>query len=142
MDDDSHLPELSHIYLESNEKEDEVDEIVDTLLDLPVKNLEQRIKDLGTEITMRTIIRNGALSSMGTHQLRLEESLRQMHYRSAVNGSALSRRTALEQEMARTEFRKLEEWLSYFRDASRLRERLQEAKEDLALEREKRRLVK
>ena len=124
------------------EKEDEVDEIVDTLLDLPVKNLEQRIKDLGTEITMRAIIRNGALSSMGTHQLRLEEGLRQMHYRSAVNGSALSRRTALEQEMARTEFRKLDEWLLYFGDVSRLRERLQEAKEDLALESEKRRLVK
>ena len=123
------------------EKEDEVDEIVDTLLDLPVKNLEQRIQDLETEITMRAIIRNGALSSMGTHKLRLEENVRQMHYRSAVNGSALSRRTALEQEMARTEFRKLDEWLSYFRDASRLRERLQDAREELALEREKRRLV-
>ena len=124
------------------EKEAEVDEIVDTLLDLPVKNLEQRIKDLGTEITMRAVIRNGALSSMGTHQLRLEESLRQMHYRSAVNGSALARKTALEQEMIRTETRKLDEWLSYFRDASRLRERLQEAGEELALERERRRLVK
>ena len=122
-------------------KEDEVDEIVDTLLDLPVKNLEQRIKDVETEIAMRAIIRNGALSSMGTHQLRLEENLRQMQYRSAMNGSALARKTTLEQEMARTEFRKLDEWLSYFRDMSTLREKLQAAREELVLEREKRRLV-
>ena len=122
-------------------KEDEVDEIVDTLLDLPVKNLEQRIKDVETEVAMRAIIRNGALSSMGTHQLRLEENLRQMQYRSAMNGSALARKTTLEQEMARTEFRKLDEWLSYFRDMSTLREKLQAAREELVLEREKRRLV-
>ncbi|MCH8837982.1 MAG: hypothetical protein IIA60_09325 [Candidatus Marinimicrobia bacterium] len=122
-------------------KEDEVDEIVETLLDLPVKNLEQRIKDVETEIAMRAIIRNGALSSMGTHQLRLEENLRQMQYRSAINGSAMARKTTLEQEMARTEFRKLDEWLSYFRDMSTLREKLQAAREELVLEREKRRLV-
>lgn len=122
-------------------KEDEVDEIVETLLDLPVKNLEQRIKDVETEVAMRAIIRNGVLSSMGTHQLRLEENLRQMQYRSAINGSALARKTTLEQEMARTEFRKLDEWLSYFRDMSTLREKLQAAREELVLEREKRRLV-
>ena len=122
-------------------KEDEVDEIVDTLLDLPVKNLEQRIKDVETEIAMRRVLLNGALSSLGTHQLRLEERIRQMQYRSTMNGSALARKTTLEQEMARTEFRKLDEWLSYFRDMSTLREKLQAAREELVLEREKRRLV-
>ena len=123
------------------EKEDEVDEIVDTLLDLPVKNLEQRIKDVETEIAMRAIIRDAALSSMGTHQLRLEENLRQMQYLSAMNGSVLARKTTLEQEMARTEFMKIDELISYFKDMSKLREKFQAAREELALEREKRRLV-
>ena len=141
MDDDSHLPELSHIYLESNEKEDEVDEIVDTLLDLPVKNLEQRIKDVETEIAMRRVLLNGALSSLGTHQLRLEERIRQMQYRSTMNGSAQARKTTLEQEMARTEFMKIDERISFFKDMSKSREKLQAAREELVLEREKRRLV-
>ncbi len=126
----------------NQEKEDEVDEIVDTLLELPVKNLEERMKQLETEIQMRAIIRNGALSSLGTHQLRLEENLRQVHYRSAINGSALARKTALEQEMARTEFRKIDEWLAYFKDVIKLQDDLQHTREELALEREKRRLVK
>lgn len=125
----------------NTEKEDEVDEIVDTLLGLPVKNLEERIKQLETEVQMRAIIRNGALSSFGTHQLRLKEKLRQVHYRSAINGSALARKTTLEQEMAQTEFRKIDEWLAYFKDIIKLQDDLQHTREELALEREKRRLV-
>ena len=122
-------------------KEDEVDEIVDTLLDLPVKNLEQRIKDVETEIAMRRVLLNGALSSLGTHQLRLEERIRQMQYRSTMNGSAQARKTTLEQEMARTEFMKIDERISFFKDMSKSREKLQAAREELVLEREKRRLV-
>ncbi|MCH7574817.1 MAG: hypothetical protein IIA59_06800 [Candidatus Marinimicrobia bacterium] len=122
--------------------EDEIDEIVETLLDQPVGNLEERVKQIETKLAMRRVLLGGALSSLGTHQLRLEERIGQMHYRSAVDGSALARKTALEQDMTRTEFRKIDEWLSYFSDAIRLQEQLQEAKEELALEREKRRLVK
>ena len=119
----------------------EVDKIVDTLLGLPVKNLEDRIKRIETEVAMRRVLLNGALSSLGTHQLRLEERIRQMHYRSAVDGSALARKTALEQEMARTEFRKIDEWLAYFKDMIGLQEQLQQAQEDIELEKQKRRLV-
>ncbi len=119
----------------------EVDKIVDTLLGLPVKNLEDRIKRIETEVAMRRVLLNGALSSLGTHQLRLEERIRQMHYRSAVDGSVLARKTALEQDMARTEFRKIDEWLSYFSDVIKIQMQLQQTREDLALEQEKRRLV-
>lgn len=124
-----------------SKKEGEVDEIVDTLLRLPVKNLEDRIKQIETEVAMRRVLLNGALSSLGTHQLRLKEKLRQVHYRSAINGSALARKTTLEQEMARTEFRKIDEWLAYFKDVIKLNDDLQQAREELTLEREKRRLV-
>ena len=124
-----------------SKKEGEVDEVVDTLLGLPVKNLEDRIKQIETELAMRKVLLNGALSSLGTQQLRLEERIRQMHYRSAVNGSALARKTALEQEMARTEFRKIDEWLAYFKDMIGLQEQLQQAQEDIELEKQKRRLV-
>ncbi|MCH8206433.1 MAG: hypothetical protein IH956_05455, partial [Chloroflexi bacterium] len=37
-------------------KEDEVDKIVDTLLDMPVMNLEAQVKRLESEIAMRGVI--------------------------------------------------------------------------------------
>ena len=48
------------IYMEKRKsiKEDEVDEIVGTLLDMPVMNLEAQVKRLESEIAMRGVIFN------------------------------------------------------------------------------------
>jgi len=55
--------------------------------------------------------------------------------------SAINVKVDLEKELARAEVRKTEELISHFRDVSRLKEKLQEAKEELELEKQKRKLV-
>ena len=126
----------------SNRKgEDEVDEIVETLLDQPVGNLEERVKLIETELGMRQVIFKSTMDGLGTRRIRLNDNLDKLWY-SSVLGLDSGRRAALEQELFRTQNNEMDEWLAYFKDASKLREGLQEAKEDLALEREKRRLVK
>ena len=121
--------------------ENEVDEIVETLLDQPVGNLEERIRRIESELGMRQVIFSAAMDGLGTHRIRLEENLEKLWY-SSVLGLDSGRRAALEQEFFRTQNNEIVERLDYFKDASKLRERLQEAKEELALEREKRRLLK
>ena len=120
---------------------DEVDEIVETLLDQPVGNLEERIKRIENELGTRQVIFNAAIDMLGTHRIQLKDNLDKLWY-SSLLGLDFGRRAALEQELFRTQNNEMVERLDYFKDASQLRERLQEAKEDLALEREKRKLVK
>lgn len=117
-------------------KNKEIDEIIDTLIGIPAKNLENKIKELEAEINMRRNVLNEALTGLGTRGLQLEEKIWQMRY-SGININVL-----LEKELSRTEIRKTDELISYFRDVSRLKEKLQDAREELALEKEKRKLVK
>ena len=117
-------------------KNKEIDEIIDTLIELPEKNLENKINELEKEISMRRNILNEALSNLGTQKLQLEGKIWQMRY-SGININVL-----LEKELSRTEIRETDELISYFRDVSRLKEKLQDAREELELEKQKRRLVK
>ena len=121
--------------------EDEVDEIVETLLDQPVGNLEERVKQIENELGTRRVIFHAAIEMLGTHGIQLKDKLDKLWY-SSLLGLDFGRRATLEQELFRTQNNEMVERLDYFKDASQLRERLQEAKEDLALEREKRRLVR
>jgi len=116
-------------------KDKEIDEIIDTLIEIPAKNLENKINELEKEINMRRNILNEALSNLGTKKLQLEGKIWQMRY-SGININVL-----LEKELARTEIRETDEWISYFRDVSRLKEKLQDAKEEFELEKKKRKLV-
>ena len=122
------------------EREDEVDEIVDTLLDLPVKNLEAKVKQLEDEMEMRRVIFRGTLDNLGTRRIRLEENIERLWY-SAVLGLDSGRRSAMEQRLIQTQNKEIDEWLAYFKDMNQLQGSFQEAKQELALEREKRRLV-
>jgi hypothetical protein len=119
----------------------EIDDIVDTIIELPVKNLENKIKEIETEIIMRKSILNEALMSLGTRGFELEKKIWQMRY-AGMFEFTFRTKTDLEKELARTEMRKTDEWVSYFRDVSRLKEELQNARENLALESEKQKLVK
>ena len=112
-----------------------IDEIIDTLIELPEKNLEKRINEIESEISMRRNILNEALSNLGTQKLQLEGKICQMRY-SGINVNLL-----LEKEFAKTVIRETSEWVSYFRDVSILKEKLQDAREELNLEKEKRKLV-
>jgi len=120
--------------------EENVDEIISKIVGLPSENLEERIKELETELGIRRNLLNNALSILGTHQLRLDEKIRQLRY-ATIQGLDVSRKAVLEKEKLKTEMRKLDEWNLYFRDVSKLREKLREAKEELTIEKEKKRLV-
>lgn len=85
---------------------------------------------------MRRNILDESLSNLGTQKLQLEGKIWQMRY-SGININIL-----LEKELSRTKIRETDEWISYFRDVSRLKEKLQDANEELELEKEKRKLVK
>ena len=122
-------------------REDEIDEIVDALLDQPVGNLEERVKQIESELGTRQVIFNAAIDMLGTHRIQLKDDLDKLWY-SSLLGLDFGRRATLEQELFRTQNNEMVERLDYFKDVSQLRERLQEAQEELALEREKRRLVK
>ena len=56
--------------------------------------------------------------------------------------SGININVLLEKELSRTKIRKTDEWISYFRHVSRLKEKLQDAREEFELEREKRKLIK
>lgn len=122
----------------NNTNNTEYDELIDGLLDLPVNNLESRIQELEKELKIRKVILNEALSSLGTHQLRLEDKINRQKYMLGLEAN----KTNLLKEIARTEIRKADELISYFRDVFQLKERLQAAKEELAKERKKQKLVK
>lgn len=117
-------------------KNKEIDEKIDTLIGIPAKNLENKINELEAEINMRRNVLNEALTGLGTRGLQLEEKIWQMRY-SGININVL-----LEKELSRTEIRETDELISYFRDVSRLKEKLQDAREEFELEKEKRKLVK
>ena len=65
----------------------EDDEIVSTLLRLPSKNLEARIKELEQEIHERQKMRNNILSKLATHRIRLEDHKRHLEYISLIGQS-------------------------------------------------------
>ena len=117
-------------------KDREFDSIVNNLLDLPITNLESRIHELEDEITFRSILRDNTLSQIGTNELQLKDQIQRLRYTFDV-----TKRISLHFELTKLRLRKAEEQLEYFRDISRLRERLIEAKEELRIEIEKRRLV-
>jgi len=121
--------------------EREFDDIVAALLGLPVSNLEDRIKYLEYEITYRQVLRDSNLSNIGTNQVRLKDEAWHLRYIPVFN-PAFNHISHLKREIALLESGRINEWLSCFRDISRLKERLQQAKEELNMEKEKRRLVK
>jgi hypothetical protein len=124
---------------ERDEKDKEFDNIVDTLLELPIKNLFSRIYELENEIHFRQSLRDNALTKLSTHQLRLKEKLRQLRY--ASSDTALSRKMSFEFEIIKLESQKINERLTYFRDITGLQERIQQAKEELAIKQNNKRLI-
>lgn len=124
----------------SQRKEVEQDDIVETLLRLPVKNLEERVKKFEKEIQKRLNIEVETLTSLGTHQLFFKERARQLHYASAI-GNALNTKTHFEIEISKLGIQKTKEILDCFRDISKLQDSIREAREDLLRENLKLKLI-
>ncbi len=127
--------------IEYRKKEEiEEDELVDTLLGLPVKNLRQRARELDTKIDERLRLNRDTMGRFGTNQLLFEEKVRQHRYNGASGkGDATMQRFEL--EIAKLENQKHDEMLACFRDISRFQEQLREAKEELEREKLKLRFI-
>ena len=115
-----------------------IDEIVETIIKLPVQNLEERIKSIKTEINVRQEILDSSISSLRSRELELEEHIRRMKY---CLGSEMNRKFILENELTKIKIMKINDSISHFRDVSKLKEKLQSAKEELVIEAEKRKLA-
>ena len=117
-------------------KEAEQTDVVDDLLKQPVKNLEDRVKQLENEIKDRLNLNIDTLSKLGTQQLFFKERARQLHYT-----APFTTKSQFEIETARLEVQKNREMLDCFRDISRLQEQLRESTEELKRERLKLKLT-
>lgn len=115
---------------------DILDSVVGNLLNLPVQNLEEKILQLETEIKLRNHLKDQAISSLSTQQLRIKDHLKRLRYEFES-----SRKTSLEIEKLKLERDKINSWQSWFTDLHELNEKLQSAKEELSIEKEKRKLL-
>ena len=125
---------------DGNKLDREFDDVVAALLRLPVSNLEDRIKYLEYEIACRQVLRDNNLSIIGTNQIRLKDEAWHLRYITVFN-PAFNHISHLKREIALLEASRINERLGCFRDISNLNERLQQAKEELNIEKEKRRLI-
>jgi hypothetical protein len=116
------------------------DSIVETLLRLPAKNLETRIRQLEDEIRDRKRLRDEFLSTMGTQQLSLEERAWQLRY-SGFTDRGLEHLGAIESEIRRLGQMKVTEQIFSLRDVALIREKLMTAQEELEQELVKLQLV-
>lgn len=123
----------------TKERKYEDDELVSALLKIPAKNLEERIELIESEIRERKELSNEGLAQLGTQQLHLDEKIRQIRY-TTDRGDAFSR--SLKFQFINLEIQKMKEMIGCFKDVSWLKQRLQEAKEDLEMEKHKSKLLK
>lgn len=114
----------------------ESDEIVSALLRLPSKNLEGRIKGLKEEIQERGKMRNHVLSRLETHGIRLKDHKKRLKYIS-LTGQSPAELQSIASDLLKIETSMAGELKDCFRDISGLKERLQEAREELEMERQK-----
>jgi len=116
------------------------DDILKTFLELPKKNLETRIKHFEDEIKTRQTLSNKALSGLGTHQLQIKDKLWRLRYVSMLNEGFIVNRDFIKQ-LINLEEQKFKETINCFNDILRLKEKLQEAREELELDRQKLKLI-
>lgn len=128
------MPPDGHIIHENHE------DVVDTLLQLPAKNLEQRVAKLEADIGSRQRISDEALSLLGTHRLRLREQQWRLRYCTPVD-QAFRVREQLTRELVNVDELMRRERTDCFQSLVQLKEELQQAQEDFEFERQKLKLL-
>ena len=123
----------------AKKREDKDDELVSALLKIPAKNLDERIMLIESEIRERKNLSNEGLAQLGTQQLHLDEKMSQLRY-STDWGDTFSKN--LKFQFINLEIQKMKEMIGCFKDVSWLKQRLQEAREDLEMEKQKSKLLK
>lgn len=117
------------------EKEDEHD-IINALLNVSKHNLEQRIKLLENELVNRQRIFDKVMTNLGTNKIRLEDRLHRFRY------VGFQGREMMIRDLSHLDFKIVSEWTEFFRDMFRIKEKLQETRSELRVERFKKKLVK
>lgn len=110
------------------------------LLVIPIENLEQRIRDLKSEIIERREIKEALLRELEHQRRGLEDAVNQLEF-DKFNPVFLSRKTTLQSQMLNVEQNKFHEEISCFRDVIMLKEKLRFAEEELRKQREKSKLL-
>jgi hypothetical protein len=121
-----------------NNIDEDIDDIVNSIIKLPIKNLEERIKNIKIDIKERETIFESSLSILARREIEIEFHLSKMKY---SMGNELNRKFSLENELANIRNTKIGNTISHFHDSLRLKEKLQLAKEQLTMERKKRKLI-
>lgn len=116
------------------------DNIIGTLLRLPAKNLETRIRQLEDEIRDRKRLRDEFLSTIGSQILGLEQRAWQSRY-SGFTDRGLEHLRAIESEIRRLGQMKVTEQIFSLRDVAQIQERLQIARDEFEQELMKLRLI-
>ena len=107
-----------------------------SLFTLSKRNVEGRIRGLEADIKTRQKLSDQALSALSTHKTRLREQVRPFHYLGASG-----EHRDFSKQVAKLEEAVIREMTSCFGDVSKLREKLQEAKEELETEKQKLKLA-
>ncbi|MFA5032761.1 MAG: hypothetical protein WC614_07060 [bacterium] len=124
----------------SNADSDNDDDDLQRLLLVPIENLEQRIKELESEIDERQKIKKGLISELEHQRVGLEDAVNQLEF-DKFNPSFMSRRTTFQLQMLNVEQSKFHEEISCFRDVIILKEKLRFAQEELRKQKEKSKLL-
>jgi exonuclease VII large subunit len=114
----------------------ENDELVEALLKLPSKNLEARINAIESEIDERHKMRNHVLTKLQTHKTQLKGHKERLKYVS-LSGQSPEVLQRVVSDLLKIDNSMAIELKDCFRDISRLKERLQEAREEMEIERQK-----
>lgn len=118
----------------------EDEELVEALLRLPSKNLETRIDSIETEIKEREQMRNHILSKLETFKGQLKSHKERLKYLPST-GQSQTIVQKIAGELLKIDIGIGQELKDCFKDISRLKERLQEAREEFEMEKKKLALV-
>ena len=108
---------------------EENNDIVKDLLNVSKHNLEERIKLLEKELIIRRKIFDDNMSNLGTNKLTLEERINRFRY------VGFQDREMMIRDLSHLDFKIISEWTEYFRDMLHLKEKMQEAKSEMKVER-------
>ena len=95
----------------------------------------KRIKLFENELFNRRQIFDNNIANLGTNKIRLEERLCRFRY------VGFQGREMMIRDLSHLNFKIISEWTEYFRDMLHLKEKLQEARGELNLERFKGKLI-
>lgn len=115
-------------------KEDEND-IISDLLNVSKNNLEDKLKLLENELFNRRQIFDEVMTNLGTNKIQLEDRLHRFRYVGFQGQEMMIR------DLSHLDFKIVSEWSEYFRDMLHLKEKLQEARSELNMERFKNKLI-